>query len=124
MPVSTRLTKAVRILEDHFLPAGAELQTRSSSLRSGAKPKSALKSFALSLPEFDEPELQLSSAKSMKAGSKRVSSVANGLLRGLEVGRLSRVRCSLYICALLRFSPAAEPCLLDMRSFLPFLMAF
>lgn len=99
MPVSTRLTKVVHILDSHFLPAGAELQTRSSSLRSVAKPKSVLKSFALSLPEFDEPELQLSSAKSMRAGSKRVSSVANGLLRGLEVGRLSRVRCSLYICA-------------------------
>ena len=108
MPVSTRLTKAVHILDSHCLPAGAELQARSSSLRSVAKPKSALKSFALSLPEFDEPEPQLSNAKSMKAGSKRVSSVGNGLLRGLEVGELSRARCRLYICAFLKIQPSCK----------------
>ena len=49
------------------------------------KPKSALKSFALALPDAEEPELQLSNAKAMRARSKRVSSVATSLLKGLQV---------------------------------------
>lgn len=51
------------------------------------KRKSALKSFALALPDAEEPELQLSNAKSMRARSKRVSSVATSLLKGLQVTR-------------------------------------
>lgn len=49
------------------------------------RPKSALKSFALALPDAEEPELQLSNAKSIRARSKRVSSVATSLLKGLQV---------------------------------------
>ena len=71
--------------DESWRSAGGESGARPSEARVPGKPKSALKSFALALPDAEEPEQQLSSAKSMRARSKRVSSVATSLLKGLQV---------------------------------------
>ena len=64
--------------------AGGEQQGRPSVGRTSGWPKSTLKSFALALPEAEEPEAQLSGARSMKARSQRISTLATGLLKGLK----------------------------------------
>ncbi len=68
-----------------LVTAGIERQARATAARLPGRPKSTLKSFALALPEYEEPDPQLSNAKSMKARSQRISSMATGLLKGLEV---------------------------------------
>ena len=66
------------------MTAGNEQQARAKGFRASGLPKSTLKSFALALPELEEPEPQLSNAKSMRARTRRMSSIATGLLKGLE----------------------------------------
>lgn len=67
-----------------LMTAGIDRQARATAARLPGRPKSTLKSFALALPEYEELEPQLSNAKSMKARSQRISSMATGLLKGLE----------------------------------------
>lgn len=80
----------------HFiaLPTGGDTQAGPSSAKAqgaGRPAKSALKSFALALSEFEEPTgQQTGGARAMQARSKRVSSVASSLLKGLEVEHACR----------------------------------
>ena len=78
MQLSQRLFQLMGVI------TGIEQQARVKGARTPGRPKSMLKSFALALPEAEDPEPQLSSAKSMRARSQRMSSIATGLLKGLE----------------------------------------